>query len=171
MAQQSDPEKNVGSEEPNSGSSQENGRERSESQSRNLGVNTGANRNRSSSRATSRADRDDMASLHRSTSHNAAPIDPMYRHQHEWTMYEALADRDEVNLDDDERMRLEELHERFDYAKAKPGAKKGGAAGGNAVIGKPSSPIAKFKPGLPLAEEHEHEQEHGEVDLGLGKPI
>ena len=41
---------------------------------------------------------------------------------HLWTQYEALADRDEVDLRDDERVRLDELHKRFDYAKAKPRA-------------------------------------------------
>jgi MFS family permease len=47
------------------------------------------------------------------------------RSEHEWTMYEVLADRDEVDLNDDERERLAELHEKFDYAKAK----KTGAGG------------------------------------------
>ncbi len=37
----------------------------------------------------------------------------------EYIMYEALADRDEVDLRDDERVRLAELHEKFNYAKAK----------------------------------------------------
>jgi len=37
---------------------------------------------------------------------------------HEWTEYEALADRDEVDLSDDERLRLEDLHKKFDYARA-----------------------------------------------------
>jgi hypothetical protein len=41
------------------------------------------------------------------------------KRQHEWTIYEELADRDEVDLSDDERLRLQSLHETFDYAKAK----------------------------------------------------
>ena len=35
----------------------------------------------------------------------------------EWDMYTVLADRDEVDLSDEERMRLQGLHERFDYAR------------------------------------------------------
>ena len=42
---------------------------------------------------------------------------PDHPNHHDWTMYEALAERDEVDLDDDERLRLGELHEKFDYAK------------------------------------------------------
>ncbi|WRT65985.1 uncharacterized protein IL334_002936 [Kwoniella shivajii] len=42
---------------------------------------------------------------------------PQHLH-HEWTIYEVLADRDEVDLEDDERIRLNELHEKFDYQKA-----------------------------------------------------
>jgi hypothetical protein len=84
-------------------------------------------------------------------------------------MYEALADRDEVDLDDEERVHLAELHERFDYAKAKKAKPVVGKSGGG-----PSSPVNRFKPALPAAEEHEHEHEHAEgavPDLGLGKPI
>lgn len=36
----------------------------------------------------------------------------------EWSIYTILADRDEVDLTDDERIRLQSLHEKFDYAKA-----------------------------------------------------
>lgn len=36
----------------------------------------------------------------------------------EWSIYTILADRDEVDLSDDERIRLQSLHEKFDYAKA-----------------------------------------------------
>lgn len=126
---------------------------------------------RSASRI-SRADRDEMASLHRTASHNAVPMDPAHRYEHEWTMYEALADRDEVSLDDEERMRLQELHERFDYAKQK---KKAGTGVG--IGGPGGSPVSRFKPNLPAAEEaheheHEHEHEHGAGrDFGLAKPI
>ncbi|WVQ65222.1 uncharacterized protein L199_003395 [Kwoniella botswanensis] len=42
---------------------------------------------------------------------------PPHMH-HEWTTYEALADRDEVDLEDDERIKLEELHKKFHYVKA-----------------------------------------------------
>lgn len=35
----------------------------------------------------------------------------------EWDMYTVLADRDEVDLSDEERIRLQGLHEKFDYAK------------------------------------------------------
>ncbi|WVR05572.1 hypothetical protein IAU60_002591 [Kwoniella sp. DSM 27419] len=49
--------------------------------------------------------------------HEQAP--PAHQLHHEWTMYEALADRDEVDLSDDERINLARLHEQFDYAKAK----------------------------------------------------
>ncbi|WWC68345.1 uncharacterized protein I206_102270 [Kwoniella pini CBS 10737] len=41
---------------------------------------------------------------------------PQHLH-HEWTIYETLADRDEVDLGDDERVRLNELHEKFNYVK------------------------------------------------------
>nr|XP_018265035.1 multiple drug resistance protein [Kwoniella dejecticola CBS 10117]OBR87193.1 multiple drug resistance protein [Kwoniella dejecticola CBS 10117] len=41
---------------------------------------------------------------------------PQHLH-HEWTIYETLADRDEVDLADDERIRLNELHEKFHYLK------------------------------------------------------
>ncbi|WWC88201.1 uncharacterized protein L201_003106 [Kwoniella dendrophila CBS 6074] len=44
---------------------------------------------------------------------------PKHLH-HEWTTYEILADRDEVDLRDDERIRLNELHEKFNYVKARP---------------------------------------------------
>jgi len=37
----------------------------------------------------------------------------------EFAMYEMLADRDEVDLSDDERVRLQGMHERFDYARAR----------------------------------------------------
>lgn len=37
----------------------------------------------------------------------------------EFAMYEMLADRDEVDLSDDERVRLQGMHEKFDYARAK----------------------------------------------------
>ncbi|WVN85515.1 uncharacterized protein L203_100662 [Cryptococcus depauperatus CBS 7841] len=33
---------------------------------------------------------------------------------HQWTIYEALADRDENSLEDDERMKLEQLHKKFE---------------------------------------------------------
>ena len=36
-----------------------------------------------------------------------------------FALYEALADRDEVDLSDDERIRLEDLHKHFNYARAK----------------------------------------------------
>jgi hypothetical protein len=39
--------------------------------------------------------------------------------EEDYAMYEALADRDEVDLSDDERLRLESLHQKFNYAKAK----------------------------------------------------
>lgn len=37
----------------------------------------------------------------------------------EYALYEALADRDEVDLSDDERLRLAGLHEQFNYSKAR----------------------------------------------------
>lgn len=37
----------------------------------------------------------------------------------EFALYEALADRDEVDLSDDERVRLAGLHEQFNYSKAR----------------------------------------------------
>ena len=40
--------------------------------------------------------------------------------EEEYALYEALADRDEVDLSDDERLRLEDLHRQFNYSKAKP---------------------------------------------------
>lgn len=48
----------------------------------------------------------------------AHPNRPPHVH-HEWSMYEALADRDEVDLADDEKLQLEELHKKFDHAKRK----------------------------------------------------
>ncbi|WVF70989.1 hypothetical protein IAT40_005785 [Kwoniella sp. CBS 6097] len=53
------------------------------------------------------------------TSSNIPAHIPHHLHR-EWSTYEVLADRDEVDLEDDERIRLAELHEKFDYAKAKP---------------------------------------------------
>jgi hypothetical protein len=38
---------------------------------------------------------------------------------HLWSEYEALADRDEVDLRDDERIRLDHLHRKFEWRKAK----------------------------------------------------
>lgn len=49
----------------------------------------------------------------------AAALDAQGFSQEEFAMYEALADRDEVDLSDDERMRLAGLHEKFNYSKAK----------------------------------------------------
>ncbi|WWD18216.1 hypothetical protein CI109_102666 [Kwoniella shandongensis] len=43
---------------------------------------------------------------------------PPHMH-HEWTIYDALADRDENDLEDDERIRLVDLHKKFDHARAK----------------------------------------------------
>lgn len=42
------------------------------------------------------------------------PSHPIHPDHHEWTMYEVLADRDEVDLEDDEKRRLWELHGRFE---------------------------------------------------------
>jgi MFS family permease len=39
--------------------------------------------------------------------------------QHEWDEYGVLADRDMWDMNDEERLRLEELHRKFDHAKAK----------------------------------------------------
>lgn len=39
--------------------------------------------------------------------------------QEMFALYEALADRDEVDLSDDERIKLEDLHKHFNYARAK----------------------------------------------------
>ncbi len=42
-----------------------------------------------------------------------------FKNHHEWSMYEVLADRDEVDLSDDERIRLQDPHKKFQNAKAK----------------------------------------------------
>ncbi|ORX34129.1 putative transporter [Kockovaella imperatae] len=47
------------------------------------------------------------------------PSHPEHPDHHEWTIYEILADRDEIDMRDDERLKLEELHEKFDYQKKK----------------------------------------------------
>lgn len=47
------------------------------------------------------------------------PSHPDSSHHHAWMTYEALADRDDVDLTDDERVQLSDLHENFYYAKAK----------------------------------------------------
>lgn len=184
-----DPEKNGGSAGEGSGRAVEPGRQHSPPSAQGGDVRLA----RSASRATSlsRADRDEMASLHRSASHNAVPIPPAYRHDHEWTMYEALADRDEVDLDDDERVRLQELHEQFDYAKHpdKIRAKQQKSAASITSTTSPTDPAqaSRFKPVLPVsAETHEHDTTpapsrrpsaepapHQPVagNLSLGKPL
>lgn len=43
-------------------------------------------------------------------------------HDKEWDEYAILADRDMWDMQDEERLRLEELHKKFEYAKAKPTA-------------------------------------------------
>ncbi|WVQ85714.1 hypothetical protein IAT38_007880 [Cryptococcus sp. DSM 104549] len=43
---------------------------------------------------------------------------PQHLH-HEWSVYEALADRDENDLEDDERVKLADLHKKFDNRRAK----------------------------------------------------
>lgn len=40
-------------------------------------------------------------------------------HDKEWDEYAILADRDMWDMQDEERLRLEELHKKFEYAKAK----------------------------------------------------
>ncbi|ORY28609.1 multiple drug resistance protein [Naematelia encephala] len=45
--------------------------------------------------------------------HAGHPSHPEHPAHKEWTIYSALADRDEVDLSDDERVRLDELHRRF----------------------------------------------------------
>lgn len=44
---------------------------------------------------------------------------PRSHPQHEWDEYGVLADRDMWDMSDEEKLRLEELHRRFDHAKAK----------------------------------------------------
>ena len=82
---------------------------------------------------------------------NPAPfIDPQTHH--EWTMYEVLADRDRTDLSDDERVKLEHLHKKFNHAKAKgkgQGEQTGAAGGGlsrNASGRKPVSPSGASTP-------------------------
>lgn len=41
------------------------------------------------------------------------------QHGKEWDEYALLADRDMWDMQDEERLRLEELHKKFEYAKAK----------------------------------------------------
>ncbi len=48
------------------------------------------------------------------------PSDPESPRHHQWTMYEELADRDGIDLNDEERMRLKTLHGKFNYEKAEP---------------------------------------------------
>lgn len=43
-------------------------------------------------------------------------------HDKEWDEYAILADRDMWDMQDEERLRLEELHKKFDYAKSKQSA-------------------------------------------------
>ena len=73
------------------------------------------------------------------------PSHPSHPDHHEWTIYEVLADRDEIDLEADERIRLEELHRKFDGAKRKQGV------GAGAEDTRPQSPSAAL--------------------LSLGKPI
>jgi hypothetical protein len=40
-------------------------------------------------------------------------------HEKEWNEYTILADRDMWDMGDEEKLRLEELHQKFEYAKAK----------------------------------------------------
>jgi len=40
-------------------------------------------------------------------------------HEKEWNEYTILADRDMWDMGDEEKLRLEELHKKFEYAKAK----------------------------------------------------
>jgi hypothetical protein len=40
-------------------------------------------------------------------------------HEKEWNEYTLLADRDMWDMGDEEKLRLEELHKKFEYAKAK----------------------------------------------------
>lgn len=48
-------------------------------------------------------------------SNAGAPLARVPTHlHHEWTIYEALADRDENDLEDDERIKLQDLHNKFD---------------------------------------------------------
>lgn len=48
------------------------------------------------------------------TNHHVEP-----HHQKEWDEYALLADRDMWDMQDEERLRLEELHKKFDFAKTK----------------------------------------------------
>ncbi|AAW42095.1 hypothetical protein CNBC6960 [Cryptococcus deneoformans B-3501A] len=48
-------------------------------------------------------------------SNGGAPLARVPTHlHHEWTIYEALADRDENDLQDDERIKLQDMHTKFD---------------------------------------------------------
>ncbi|KAK8865607.1 hypothetical protein IAR55_000751 [Kwoniella newhampshirensis] len=62
---------------------------------------------------STRANRSASASLSRMPSRFAPHM------HHEWTIYDALADRDENSLEDEERLRLADLHKKFENAKAK----------------------------------------------------
>jgi hypothetical protein len=42
-----------------------------------------------------------------------------HHHEKEWNEYTILADRDMWDMGDEEKLRLEELHKKFDHAKAK----------------------------------------------------
>ena len=44
---------------------------------------------------------------------------PHQQHGKEWDEYTLLADRDMWDMQDEERLRLEELHKKYEYAKAK----------------------------------------------------
>ena len=55
--------------------------------------------------------------------HPDDPRHPAHPDHHEWTIYDELADRDEVDLNDDEKVRLDELHRKFSDAKVRNGSK------------------------------------------------
>ena len=70
---------------------------------------------------TSRNKQDGLDEKSEAATADQLPSSPKTSYR-DWLMYEALADRDESDLTWDERIRLEQLHRRFNYAMAMPGS-------------------------------------------------
>ena len=73
---------------------------------------------------TSEAREHEMAAAGQEETENQVPAQSASRDGEEWDMYTVLADRDEVDLSDEERMRLQVLHEKFEYAKHKDAGRR-----------------------------------------------